>query len=67
MGEPQDSPVVCVCTGVTESMLVEAVRRGHQSLSQLRAATGANTGCGDCALDIADVLESVADVRGFTC
>ncbi|MEU7058747.1 (2Fe-2S)-binding protein [Streptomyces sp. NPDC046197] len=52
-----DDPVVCVCMEVTESELVAALEQGHRDLPALRAATGANSGCGDCAADIEELVE----------
>ncbi|MFG2428695.1 (2Fe-2S)-binding protein [Streptomyces sp. NPDC048590] len=48
--------LVCLCRGVSEGVLVEAIRRGHRDVASLREATGANTGCGDCLEDLEDLL-----------
>ncbi|WP_369173393.1 (2Fe-2S)-binding protein [Streptomyces sp. R28] len=50
-------PMVCICMEVTEGELLSAVELGHRDLPALREATGANTGCGDCAVDIEELLE----------
>ncbi|MEU9126689.1 (2Fe-2S)-binding protein [Kitasatospora sp. NPDC048540] len=55
MTDDTDS-VVCVCLAVTEGSILAAIRRGHRDLAAVRKETGANTGCGDCALDIEDLL-----------
>ncbi|MFF2773856.1 (2Fe-2S)-binding protein [Streptomyces sp. NPDC058052] len=52
-----DDPTVCICQEVTEKELLAAVALGHHDLPALREATGANTGCGDCAVDIEELLE----------
>ncbi|MDN3294953.1 (2Fe-2S)-binding protein [Streptomyces ficellus] len=54
LGQP--SPLLCLCAHVTEREIVEAVERGADDLPAVREATGANTGCGDCAHDIEDLM-----------
>ncbi|MFD7625432.1 (2Fe-2S)-binding protein [Streptomyces sp. NPDC059851] len=54
-----DDPLVCLCMHVPESEVVAAVRVGHRDLPAIREATGANTGCGDCAPDIEDLIDDV--------
>ncbi|MFI6011958.1 bacterioferritin-associated ferredoxin [Streptomyces sp. NPDC051243] len=56
--------VVCVCMAVTEAQLLEAVARGFHDLPALREATGANTGCGDCAEDIEELVEFAGEGIG---
>ncbi|WP_223787300.1 (2Fe-2S)-binding protein [Marinicella meishanensis] len=49
---------VCICHGVTEKDIQQAVKQGADSIDALRAKTGATSGCGSC-LDVAlDVLDA---------
>lgn len=52
-----EDPTVCVCADVSESEVLAAKAAGAADLAALRAATGANTGCGDCSCDLEDLLE----------
>lgn len=40
---------VCVCNGVTERQIRQAIDRGARSLPELTAALGVAAGCGACA------------------
>lgn len=49
---------VCICHGVTEKDIKQAVKQGAESIEALRAQTGATSGCGSC-LDVAlQVMDS---------
>ena len=50
------NPVVCVCQHVPENVIEDARNRGAASLDDIREMTGACTACGDCALDIEEIL-----------
>jgi bacterioferritin-associated ferredoxin len=39
---------VCVCNGVTEGQIRDAVTQGASSLSELSARLGVASGCGTC-------------------
>ncbi|MEW1750563.1 (2Fe-2S)-binding protein [Streptomyces angustmyceticus] len=52
-------PVVCVCRAVSEAEILAAVKSGCRGLAAVREETGANTGCGDCAADIEELLDLV--------
>ncbi|MFF7753373.1 bacterioferritin-associated ferredoxin [Streptomyces sp. NPDC007971] len=41
---------------MTEREVLAAVEAGACDLESVRDATGANTGCGDCAHDIVDLI-----------
>ena len=58
-GEP--SPLLCMCLHVTECEVLAAVEAGACDLEGVREATGANTGCGDCAHDIEDLIAVVQE------
>ena len=49
---------VCVCNGVTESQIRDAVANGAKNLGDLRAATGCATNCCQCASAAVELLES---------
>jgi len=40
---------VCICNGVTEKQIREAVCSGASDLAQLRGCLGVAAGCGTCA------------------
>ena len=39
---------VCICHGITDRRLKEAVREGASSFEELQAHTGVSTCCGAC-------------------
>jgi assimilatory nitrate reductase catalytic subunit len=53
---PPPSPTLCVCHGVTEATVCQAVRAGARSLAAIGAATAAGTGCGSCRPELAGLL-----------
>jgi nitrite reductase (NADH) large subunit len=56
-----DSATVCGCDGVTKGAIIQAIHeRGVNSLSQLKEATRASTGCGSCTVLCQDLLRAVA-------
>jgi nitrite reductase (NADH) large subunit len=55
-----DSDTICGCIGVSKGKLVEAVKGGCRSLSEIKTATKACTGCGTCSGLIKDILGAVA-------
>ena len=48
---------VCICTGVTERDIAEAIDNGAQTLSDLQQELGATTGCGTCMEFTQDLLD----------
>ena len=40
---------ICICNGVTENQIRDAVCSGADSLDQLRGRLGVAAGCGTCA------------------
>lgn len=50
------TPVVCLCQEVPEETVEQACRQGALSLDDVRAMTGACANCGDCAIDIEDII-----------
>lgn len=50
---------VCLCHGVTDRAIREAVSAGARELGDLAAMTGCTTGCGSCS-ELAQELLSAA-------
>ena len=56
-----DSATVCGCVGVTKGTIIDAIHnRGCNTMSQLKEATRASTGCGSCTGLCQDLLRAVA-------
>ena len=43
---------VCICKGVTENKIREAIRAGAQSVEEVKHKCGAGTDCGTCILKL---------------
>jgi NAD(P)H-nitrite reductase large subunit len=56
---PKDR-VVCFCYNVTESTIIEAIRAGCSSLTDIRLHTYASTGCAGCAEEVKKLLRKYA-------
>ena len=51
--------ILCICRGVTEDEILNAIRRGAFSLEKVaRRCDGAGTDCGSCRAEIQQHLES---------
>jgi len=53
---------VCVCNGVTEQQIREAVRAGAATVSELGSKLGVAAGCGCCHAFAAQVLVETLEV-----
>ncbi|SDH63619.1 assimilatory nitrite reductase (NAD(P)H) large subunit precursor [Vibrio xiamenensis] len=53
-----DSAVICSCFDVTKGKIANAVAKGHHTLADVKAATGAGTGCGGCVPLVTSVLNA---------
>ena len=61
VAEMADSATVCGCVGVSKGAIISAIHdRGVNTLSQLKEATRASTGCGSCSGLCQDLLRAVA-------
>jgi len=61
VAEMADSATVCGCVGVTKGAIISAIHdRSVNTLSQLKEATRASTGCGSCSGLCQDLLRAVA-------
>jgi ferredoxin-nitrate reductase len=55
--EPIIGKLICSCNNVGEGNLQNAIKKGHESIEQLCAFTGAGTGCGSCKPEVLKILE----------
>ncbi|HLG54065.1 MAG TPA: nitrite reductase large subunit NirB [Vicinamibacterales bacterium] len=61
VAEMAESATVCGCVGVTKGEIISAIHnRGVNTLSQLKEATRASTGCGSCTSLCQGLLRAVA-------
>ena len=61
VAEMADSATVCGCVGVSKGTIIQAIHeQGVHTLSQLKEATRACTGCGTCASVCQGLLRAVA-------
>ena len=54
---------VCVCHGISEKRLAQAVEEGARSFEQLLSRTGVATCCGACETCARQVLHETLDSR----
>ncbi len=48
---------ICLCKGITESAVREAVHQGADRMRDLRICLGISKQCGQCACDIKQILD----------
>ncbi len=60
-----NSAVICSCLNVSKGDIIEAVDNGCCSVSELKASTGASSGCGGCAALLKNVLDNELESRGM--
>lgn len=48
---------ICLCKGITESTIREAVDQGASRMRDLKACLGISKQCGRCACDIKQILD----------
>ncbi|HHF3191044.1 TPA: nitrite reductase large subunit NirB [Vibrio alginolyticus] len=53
-----ESAVICSCFDVTKGKIAQAVANGHHTLGDIKAVTGAGTGCGGCIPLVTSVLNA---------
>ena len=53
-----DSAVICSCFDVTKGKIAQAVADGCHTIADVKAATGAGTGCGGCIPLVTSVLNA---------
>ena len=54
---------ICLCHGVTDAAIREAIAEGANSLRQLSFKTGCGTQCGSCIGEAAAILNSCIEAR----
>jgi bacterioferritin-associated ferredoxin len=54
---------VCLCHGISEQRLHEAIEDGARSFEQLQSCTGVATCCGACEPCAREVLDQTLDSR----
>lgn len=54
---------VCLCNGITERAVREAVKSGVRDLADLGAMTGCGTSCGGCGDTAMDVIRDELRAR----
>lgn len=56
---------VCICNGVTDHQIRDAVAHGCASLTELTMRTGCGSNCGSCLDMAADLMAQARAVRDF--
>ena len=57
---------VCVCNGITDRQVEEAIDAGARSLEDLSATLGVAAGCGTCAAFTRQFLSKALEARRTT-
>ena len=61
IAQMSENATICGCVGVTKGNIISAIHdKGVNTLSQLKEATRASTGCGSCTALCQDILRAVA-------
>lgn len=55
--------LVCVCNLVTEKEILQVLRKGALSTSDIRQATRAGTSCGRCLMEIDRMVEEYLEQK----
>jgi bacterioferritin-associated ferredoxin len=56
---------ICVCNGVTEGQIRDAVCSGASDLAQLRSSLGVGAGCGTCAAFAEQIISETMQTLEF--
>ncbi len=59
-----ESAVICSCFDVTKGKIAQAVADGHHTIGDIKAVTGAGTGCGGCVPLVTSVLNAELEKAG---
>ena len=54
---------ICLCLGVTSTIVEQAIHEGARSTKQVAAACGAGSVCGRCRHNVRDLLDAAAPDR----
>ena len=49
--------LVCVCMGVMQSDICDAIDRGHDTYDKLQKKLEVGTGCSSCVAEVHDILK----------
>jgi nitrite reductase (NADH) large subunit len=60
-----DTAVICSCFDVKKSDISEAIAQGHTTMGDIKAASGAGTGCGGCLSLVGQVLNAELAKQGI--
>lgn len=52
---------VCLCKGVTDSQIREAVNNGAESMREVREQLGVSTQCGKCVCHARDIVKDTLE------
>lgn len=55
---------VCLCMGVSDKKILEAIKTGHDTVKKIRSCTGAASQCCKCLPDIKEILEAELATQG---
>jgi len=56
INKEEPSEIICECTGTTKEKIVSLIKK-KADLEKISSATGANTGCGSCDVDIMNLID----------
>ncbi|MCV6615904.1 MAG: bacterioferritin-associated ferredoxin [Cellvibrionaceae bacterium] len=56
---------VCLCKGITDSQIRDAVCSGASSLRQVRSQLGVMSQCGKCGVLTKEIMEETMEQRNF--
>ncbi len=59
-----ESAVICSCFDATKGKIAAAVAEGHHTIGDIKAVTGAGTGCGGCIPLVTSVLNAELEKAG---
>ena len=54
---------ICVCNGVTEQQIHDAVKAGAATLAEIGITLGVAAGCGTCQAFAAEALDAALQIR----
>jgi len=56
---------VCLCKGITDTQIRDAVCAGASSLRQVRRQLGVMSQCGKCGIQTKEIMEETMEQRNF--
>ena len=56
---------VCLCKGITDSQIRDAVCGGANNLRQVRKQLGVMSQCGKCGIQTKEIMEEAMEQRNF--